>query len=69
MAPANELLPLIVASVASRKVFSSVRIGAERRWRASRRSAGLRPRMSASTANNRAILSNASRAAGDPVSA
>ena len=65
---ASELLPLILASVASRKAFRSARIGAERRCRASRRSAGPRPRMSASTANSRAILSSASRAAGEPVS-
>ncbi len=34
MAPASELLPLILASVASRKTFRSTGIGAERRCRA-----------------------------------
>ena len=62
MAPASELLPLILASVASRKALRSARIGAERCCRASRRSAGLRPRMSASTANSRAILAPGGRA-------
>ena len=58
----------LAADLGQRCIEEGFEFGQNRRCRASRRLAGLRPRMSASTANSRAILSSASRAADEPVS-
>jgi len=65
MASATLPFRLILARVASRKVFSSASLGTVSRWRVARRAFGGRPLIVASMAKSSAILATAASAAGE----